>query len=100
MEVVIRGIVLLMRPFNRCTEEISIRAELHVSVDITWLKLRERGKAFWKSLLIYRVIGRQRNVEEKVETSGCCEDAYVTNSNASTAVCVWKGAAGPREPHR
>jgi len=85
-----------MRPFNRCTKEVAIRAELHTSVDITWLKLRERGKTFWKSLLIYRVIRRQGNVEEKVETSGCCEDADVTNSNASTAICGWKGAARPR----
>jgi hypothetical protein len=85
-----------MRPFNRCTKEVTIRAELHMSVDITWLEPRERGKAFWKSLLVYRVIRRQENVEEKIETSGCCEDAYVTNSNASTAICGWKSAAGPR----
>ena len=75
-----------MRPFNRCTEEVTIRAELHMSADITWLELRERGKAFWKSLMVYRVIRRQGNVKEEVETSRCCEDAYVTNSNASTAI--------------
>ena len=34
-EAVIRGIFLLVRPFNRCTEEVAILAEFHMFVDIT-----------------------------------------------------------------
>ena len=69
-------------------------------VDIAWLELLERGKAWWNTLLIYVMVGGQVNVEEEIETSRWHENAYVANSNASTSIGVGKGTAWPGGPYR
>ena len=99
-EAAIRGVVLSIKPFNRCTDEEAIRAEFWVSVDIARLELRKGGKAHRNTLLIYIMVCRQVNVEEEVETSRWHENAYVANSNASTSIGVGKGTTGTGGPYR
>jgi hypothetical protein len=71
-----------------------------MSVDIGWTKWREkRGEAFWKTLLVDRVVRRQADVEHEVETSKFREDPYVTNRDPLTSIYVWEGTAGLGEPH-
>ena len=69
-------------------------------VDIAWSKSREqRRKALRKAFLVNRMVRRQANIEHEVETSGGCDDAYITNGNTSTSIYVWEGTAGLREEH-
>jgi len=59
-----------------------------------------RVKAFRKTLLVYRVARRQADIEHEIETSKCCKDAYVTNTDTSPSISVREGTARLREKYR
>jgi hypothetical protein len=100
-EVDIRGIILLITLFNRFTGEVAIRVEIHMTLDIAWLKWRgKRGKAVRETFLVYRMVTRKANVEHEVKPPECRDDAYITNRNASTSIRFGKGSAGFGSPQR